>query len=226
MMRRTLVLLMFCASAAFAGGPKWAYPESPKLDDEIRNIYHDIANPAINQTTAQKVTASSATITVMSVSSATINHLTVGSLSGVSLGKVLQVVSGTTSTGASQAAPGYTDSNLTATIVLASTSSKVGVFVSQYVTINVAAAGTSICKLKLLRASTTVVDTPVLTQSGATPTLTESMVPLVAYDSPATSGSVVYKTQIGTNGASGSCIANNNPGGNSTSTILLVEFSS
>lgn len=38
---RTFVLLLLTAPV-LAGGPKWSYSDNPKLDDEVKNIYHDI----------------------------------------------------------------------------------------------------------------------------------------------------------------------------------------
>lgn len=39
-----------------AGGPKYTYPSPRGLDDEMHNIYHDIANPIINNGTASTMT--------------------------------------------------------------------------------------------------------------------------------------------------------------------------
>jgi hypothetical protein len=71
---RTL-LLLFIPYLAFAGGPKYGH-EPAKLDDEIRNIYHDIRNTGgdiddpltIGSIIVSTITASSATITNLTVS--------------------------------------------------------------------------------------------------------------------------------------------------------------
>jgi len=39
---RLLLILAIFFNAAYATGPKYEYKDNPKLDDEIKNIYHDI----------------------------------------------------------------------------------------------------------------------------------------------------------------------------------------
>lgn len=59
------LLLLLLASPLFAGGPKWAYRDNPRLDDEINNIYYDIRANRLTQSstiTISGITASSASI--------------------------------------------------------------------------------------------------------------------------------------------------------------------
>lgn len=50
------LLLVLLPSIAFAGGPKYSYSTPRGLDDEMRNLYHDIANPVINSATISTAT--------------------------------------------------------------------------------------------------------------------------------------------------------------------------
>jgi hypothetical protein len=44
------LILLFVPCVAFAGGPKYSYPTPRGLDDEIKNIYHDIATKSSTAT--------------------------------------------------------------------------------------------------------------------------------------------------------------------------------
>lgn len=145
-------------------------------------------------------------------------------------GKVLQVVQATTTTSTYVASTTYTDSTLTASITPSSTSSKILVMISQsfYTTrsIETCAAG-----IQLVRGSTSVFDTTKTTAFGQEiyTSATEQGVVLYAYvpiiylDSPATTSSTTYKTQIAVlNTANGgACLAQGN---NAPSTITLMEI--
>ena len=151
-----------------------------------------------------------------------------GNLSWASMaGRILQVVTATTSTEASSTGA-YTDSGLTKAITLASTSSKVLVLVNQAVGFAISANTVTGLGLKLLRDSTTLRVDPV------NPSMWKAKVgtgdggevsmgfhhTFVDIDSPSTAGSVTYKTQIGQE-ASGTAYAQND---NRQSWIVLAEI--
>lgn len=58
---KKILLLLLLASPCLAGGPKYGYSD-PKLDDEINNIYHDIASVTKGDVRISSVTIGTATI--------------------------------------------------------------------------------------------------------------------------------------------------------------------
>jgi len=151
-----------------------------------------------------------------------------GNLSWASMaGRILQVVTATTTTEASSTGA-YTDSNLTKAITLASTSSKVLILINQAVGFAISANTVTGLGLKLLRDSTTLRVDPVNpsmwkakvgTGSGSEVSMGFHHT-FVEIDSPSTAGSVTYKTQIGQE-ASGTAYAQND---NRQSWIVLAEI--
>lgn len=67
---KKILLLLLLSSPCLAGGPKYRYAD-PKLNDEIENIYHDIAS-----VTKGDVRISSVTISTLSVTSISAPSLT------------------------------------------------------------------------------------------------------------------------------------------------------
>ena len=146
---------------------------------------------------------------------------------GKGAGRILQVVSATTTSEASTTGA-YTDSNLTKAITLASTSSKVLIIVNQAVGLGVSANTISGVGLKLLRDSTTLRVDPVnpsmwkikagTGDGGEVSAGWHSSI--IEIDSPSTAGSVTYKTQVGQE-ASGTAYAQND---SRQSWIVLAEI--
>jgi hypothetical protein len=117
-------------------------------------------------------------------------------------GKVLQVVSATTTTAKTISNNTYTDTNLTATITPTSSSSKILVLVSQYYTMERSANGVN-GGIIMLRNSTILLDDSnkenlVAYSAGATAVYSGTSLSLSYLDSPATTSATTYKTQ-GTN---------------------------
>lgn len=117
-------------------------------------------------------------------------------------GKVLQVVSATTTTAKTISNNTYTDTNLTATITPTASTSKILVLVSQYYTMERSANGVN-GGIIMLRNSTILLDDSnkenlVAYSAGATAVYSGTSLSLSYLDSPATTSATTYKTQ-GTN---------------------------
>jgi len=152
------------------------------------------------------------------------------SLSGV--GKVLQVINGTTVTAASSTSSTFADTGCTASITCSSTSNKVAVFAT------VGGIGQSSdngslrgVNLKLLRDSTALIATKVgeaiadsRNTDGSTAELSYVGGQSINYlDSPSSTGSALtYKTQFCNNNAVGTVYVQS--GGGNASTIILMEI--
>jgi hypothetical protein len=138
-------------------------------------------------------------------------------------GKVLQVVFASTSTQITIATTTPTDSGLTASITPSATSSKILVIYSQqlFAERNTTAVAGAI---KLLRGSTTIQDLnyPLafnfagVTNVGFTSSTTSTYL-----DSPSTTSSTTYKTQVNVNTTANSGYVASNPG---MSAITLIEI--
>jgi hypothetical protein len=138
----------------------------------------------------------------------------------VGVGKVLQVVSGTTSTEVSSSVATMTDTGLTATITPSSTTSKVLVIVTQSAQKSAGSAIQSIF-LDLLRSATVIADLNGVLYTGTT-LEQRGILSMMSLDSPNTTSATTYKTQFAPNGATASVAVQHS---SSYSTIVLVEVS-
>lgn len=137
-------------------------------------------------------------------------------LSGV--GKVLQVVQGSTSTQVSSTSATFADTGLSASITPSSASSKILVFVCQ----GIYNSGTAGGNTRLVRDSTTLI-TQGYSPWGGVGFLT--FVNFQYLDTPATTSSITYKTTFNRNDGSVSLEANyDDSGGDQTSYITLMEI--
>jgi hypothetical protein len=142
-------------------------------------------------------------------------------------GKVLQVISATTSTTATSTSTTLADTNLTATITPTLSTSKILVLVSQqlYIERPADAAGAGVA---LLRGSTNIYslegsgdDSMYIRAQGAGSVNAAQIFPIVYLDSPATTSATTYKTQFKVN-ASGA--TGKTQDGNAVSSIVLMEI--
>lgn len=177
---KALFLIVFLPIAALAGGPLNGFPDIQNLNSEMDNIYHDIANPVINYGKA---------------SSMTVTNLTVTNLSGVTLGKIRQIVIASTTTGFTTTSATFQTTNSSATITPTSSSSRILIMASTlfqdnnpsataYATIarsgSALSASRGFSKL-LVTSYTNAVQVPAT---------------LVYLDSPATTSATTYSVQI------------------------------
>ncbi len=139
---------------------------------------------------------------------------------------MLQVVSATYSTETSTTSATFTDTNLSASITPSSSSSKVLVLISQtfYTTRNSDECGGH---SQLLRGATQLVEhgprLSYVRQTGASLTETGAIDNYAYLDSPATTSSTTYKTQMRVkNAADNSTIRSSND--NNLSSIILLEI--
>ena len=145
-------------------------------------------------------------------------------------GKVLQVVQGTTSTSMTSTSTSFADSNLTATITPSSATSKILVISSQYLKANRSSA-LQFVSWQLMRGATAILtyDYQALSgliginATGATSVALITPASMSYLDSPSTTSSTTYKTQIaaGFTANSGSAVAQD---AGLTSTIILMEI--
>lgn len=143
-------------------------------------------------------------------------------------GKVLQVVQATYSTATTNSTTTYADTGLTASITPSSASSKILVIATQafeYQQGQDAAGGF----LKILRGSTGIYEITGLRTNigGASLALLGGLYTMNYLDSPATTSSTTYKTQMrleSTGGSFKSVTAQYSDYGNATSTMILMEI--
>jgi hypothetical protein len=69
-LKKLTFIALLLPSICLAGGPKYTYRDTPGLDDEMNNVYHDIKYPVI-----QYGSVSSETVTFITASSGTISSL-------------------------------------------------------------------------------------------------------------------------------------------------------
>ena len=130
--------------------------------------------------------------------------------------RVLQVVSATTTTSATNTTGTFADTNLTATMTCQSNSSKVLILVSQSV---FGGAGIEF-NLRLLAGATTVVTNNAAVLNSAGSFYEESTI--FNLYSPASTSAIIYKTQFARGGSAGTAAVQLNA---QTSSIILLEIS-
>jgi len=145
-------------------------------------------------------------------------------------GKVLQVVSATTTTRKDVASTTYTDSELTCNITPSSATSKILVLVSQNFYIYSTSAGKE-ASVRLMRDSTAIYqDVSTKNTSGGAVTgwgggEVYCNIPMSYLDSPATTSAITYKTQGAVSSTANSQEMNfQKPNGSSQSSIVLLEI--
>ena len=146
----------------------------------------------------------------------------------IGAGAVLQVVQANTTTRVQITNSTYTDTNLTASITPSSTSSKILVLVSQNIgTYNNQQVGTA-GNFRIVRDSTTVftsenVISIVAALGNASELRVAGQYCFNYLDSPSTTSSVTYKTQMNLSGGGGR-VEPQSSNGLSNSTIILMEI--
>lgn len=137
-------------------------------------------------------------------------------------GTVLQVVTATTSTEATNSTSTYADTNLTATITPKSSSSKILVQVVQagcYVT---SGNSENRIQMQLLRAGSGIFDfTGTLHQYSGSALIKIGQTSCLYLDSPSTTSATIYKTQFKNPNNTASVLVQS---GSATSTIVLMEI--
>ncbi len=149
-------------------------------NDSIAIIDADDSNNPKKETIADLVSAIAGTN--LTASSGVLN---------ASGGKILQVVTGTTTTDTAVTSTSYTDSTLSASITPSATSSKILILVSQTISVS-RDSGNSIGAINIMRATTQIWEGYVGVGS-ANGTLGQTAV--MYLDSPSTTSATTYKTQ-------------------------------
>ena len=140
--------------------------------------------------------------------------------------RVLQIVTGTTTTTIGNSTTTYADTTLTASITPQSSSSKILVLVNQNGTGKTATNAGSAIQLRLVRGATTVVVFEALGGYTGTAISFVGSFGTVFLDSPATTSATTYKTQFRNVGnVSAVECQNGGAGETTTSTICLMEIS-
>ena len=138
--------------------------------------------------------------------------------------RILQVVQGTTSTGASSSTTTYADTNLSASITPSSTSSQVLIIFSQQGLRKTNGNANSGIRLQLVRGSTAIhVVSNALLFTG-TALENRGSCTAVYLDSPATTSATTYKTQFA-NDTAAAAVEVQSGGASSVSSIILCEVS-
>lgn len=135
-------------------------------------------------------------------------------------GKVLQVVAAYTTTATTSSTSTFIDSTLTANITPSSTSSKVLVLVSQNGLVKSNANASNGMSLRLLRGGTNLITFAYELLQTNTTINNKGSASTAYLDSPATTSSTTYKTQLASTSNTSNVTANEN----GTSSIILMEI--
>ena len=145
-----------------------------------------------------------------------------------SFGKVLQVVAADYSTNVEVSTTTYADSGLTASITPSSTSNKVLILISQQLQHYNTGGNWSTLKYKLLRGSTTVYESETNVGLSFTYDYGGSGInlglyqPMTILDSPSSTSSLTYKTQIAKAGNGGTAAGAQTSGNKSFITLIEI----
>lgn len=140
-------------------------------------------------------------------------------------GKVLQVVSATTTTSTNITSTSYTDTTITATITPTSATSKILVLISaQYLAYGTGATTVVQTKAQLLRGATQILENLIANQieaASANPMYIGSSMAISYYDNPSTTSATTYKLQAARILGTGIYYQGSN---SNASTITLLEI--
>jgi len=144
-------------------------------------------------------------------------------ISGLALGKVLQVVQGSRSTAFITSSTSFVDTGVSATITPSSASNKILVLVNHTGMVRQVGSSSGGISTQIVRGSSTVVakDAVLLGYVGTNVRVDTSNSSAVL-DSPNTTSATTYKTQIKTNSSSSTATICN---GETHSSIILIEVS-
>lgn len=150
-----------------------------------------------------------------------------GTLALYSQLKVLQVVYANTNTETAISSTSYTDSGLSASITPSSTSSKILVVGSQNMRVQRQSNDDVYGNLQILRGSTSIIDIGAVMRLRAalgvdSYVVLHSTVPFLYLDSPASTSSVTYKTQVKVNTTANSGSVITQPSGYSQITLMEI----
>ena len=134
-------------------------------------------------------------------------------------GKILQVVTGATTTAFSYGSASFADTTLTATITPSATSSKIFITTAQMGFTETTDA--RVIGIRILRGSTQVVASQITMRPSGGQSRNPTTLNMIGLDSPNTTSATTYKTQASCNGNAADLFLQQN---NSTSTIVLMEI--
>jgi hypothetical protein len=142
--------------------------------------------------------------------------------SGMPTGSVIQTVTASYGTQATNGSTSYTDTGLTATITPTSSTSKILVLVNQS---SIAKDGATSVNIKLLRNATDIIVFGGTMSASASSAATSASSATCSYlDSPATTSATTYKTQFAINNGSGvNAYVQWNSIGSSTITLMEIK---
>ena len=145
------------------------------------------------------------------------------SLTGVSAGKVLQVVTGTTSTRVESTSATYADTGLSVTITPSSSSNKVFIIGTQAECFKSSNNSANSIHMRLLRGSTEILD--IIDRGLLNASAIENMtnIPFTHLDSPSTTSATTYKTQFHNHGSYALSSVQQQSAGVSTITAMEIE---
>jgi hypothetical protein len=142
--------------------------------------------------------------------------------SSVNLGKVLQVIYGTTNTTAQTGAQSYTDTGLSASITPSATSSKVLILVSQNLVFKTDTASEREVYWNICRGSSLVILASSTMDTNTSNQFKNSVFNGLNFlDSPNTTSATTYKTQMKVSAGSSDVYAQTN---STNSTMILLEI--
>lgn len=136
-------------------------------------------------------------------------------------GKVLQVVQGTTTTSTTSSSTTYADTTLTASITPSATTSKILVMVAQNGCRKDDPNSGNALWLQLLRGSTQLMQSSYIGFTGTASINIIGSASFIYLDSPSTTSSTTYKTQLKNNAAAANAQVQH---GSDMSTITLIEI--
>ena len=179
-----------------------------------------MANLILNGSTSGSVTLSSPAVsgtTTLTLPTTSGTVLTNGTNTNFPAGSVLQVVNAVTGTQASTTGGTLVDTNLTASITPSSSSNKILILVNQFG----GKDGNSAYKIRLLRGATDIGGSDYVMFTNTTLNVQGLSYSFAVLDSPSTTSSTTYKTQIAISTGSGTVYAQVN---NGQSSITLMEI--
>lgn len=209
---RIIALIALLPVLAAASGPRFQHRDR-FVDQEFENVYQDIRTGSVSD----PLSLSGISVSTITASSATFTNATITNLSGVSLGKVLQAVSATTTSNFSTTNAAFQTTNLSAAITPTSVDNKVLVLICGPLSNN---TQNNSSYLSVSRGGENIGGANgVVSMFTVTGGNTQTAAAIALLDSPATTSSVTYAATLRVGGGTGFFGSNNE-----TQSIVLLEI--
>lgn len=230
---RHAILIMILAAPAMAAGPLFTHKDK-FIDQEFENVYHDIASGggttsdplSVSTVTAASISVSTITASSATITTARINTLSVGSLSGVTFGKLVHFEEDTDSSQRSTTSTSFADSGLSITRACAKSTDLLFFVINALFTGVTGGAGAATCRIEITKDGSGVLSSRIVyfLNPGLSGHSSGGRIVQTTKVACSDTASHTYVVRYALQGAAGSCWMNSDTANTSEGLLTLLEI--